>query len=85
MPDAPARTPDCEFVLAALQAAAISCDVEASTANACALIEQAGQNGAHLAAFGEAWIGQMNDLNPVNVLSNRSELLAGPLLVRRDP
>lgn len=45
-----------EFTLAAVQAASIPFDVDASTDKACHLIEAAGEQGATLAAFGEAWL-----------------------------
>lgn len=45
-----------EFTLAAIQAAPIAFDVEASTDKACRLIEAAAEQNATLAAFGEAWL-----------------------------
>lgn len=45
-----------EFTLAAIQAAPVYFDREASTDKACMLIEQAAQKGANLAAFGETWL-----------------------------
>ena len=45
-----------EFTLAAIQAAPVYFDREASTEKACQLIEQAAQKGANLAAFGETWL-----------------------------
>lgn len=45
-----------EFTLAAVQAAPIFFDREASTEKACQLIEDAAQQGATLAAFGETWV-----------------------------
>ena len=45
-----------EFTLAAIQAAPIYLDRTASTEKACQLIEQAAQEGATLAAFGETWL-----------------------------
>jgi nitrilase len=44
------------FRLAAIQAAAIPFDREASTLKACRLIEEAGAKGATIAAFGETWL-----------------------------
>jgi predicted amidohydrolase len=45
-----------EFTLAAVQAASIPFDVDASTDKACRLIEAAAEQHATLAAFGETWI-----------------------------
>ena len=45
-----------EFTLAAVQAAPIYFDRDASTEKACRLIEQAAEQGATLAAFGETWL-----------------------------
>lgn len=46
-----------EFTLAAIQAAPILFDRDASTDKACRLIAAAAAEGATLAAFGEAWLG----------------------------
>lgn len=45
-----------QFKLAAIQAAPVYFDLEASTIKACELIRQAGEKGADLAAFGESWL-----------------------------
>ena len=45
-----------EFVLAAIQAAPVHFDREASTDKACRLIADAAEQGATFAAFGECWL-----------------------------
>jgi nitrilase len=44
------------FKLAAIQAASVPFDREASTEKACRLIREAGAMGATIAAFGETWL-----------------------------
>lgn len=44
------------FRMAAIQAAPVYFDVEASTSKACRLIHQAGEAGAQIAAFSETWL-----------------------------
>ncbi len=45
-----------QFKLAAIQAAPVYFDREASTKKACGLIQKAGVQGATIAAFGETWL-----------------------------
>jgi len=45
-----------DFTLAAVQAAPVYLDRDASIEKACTLIEQAGAKGADLAVFGETWV-----------------------------
>lgn len=71
-----------EFTLAAVQAAPVYFDREASTEKACQLIMQAGQEGADLAAFGETWLpgypffkySALVDRGRVTYLSNAVEI-----------
>ena len=44
------------FKMAAIQAASVLFDKEASTEKACGLIREAGKEGADIAAFGETWL-----------------------------
>lgn len=45
-----------EFTMAAIQAAPVYFDLDASTDKACRLINEAGAKGADMAAFGETWL-----------------------------
>ncbi len=49
-------TPPTELTLAAIQAAPVYYDRDASLEKACGLIEQAAEKGATIAAFGETWL-----------------------------
>ncbi|MEM1193150.1 MAG: carbon-nitrogen hydrolase family protein [Pseudomonadota bacterium] len=49
-------TPDTSIRLAAIQAAPVLFDKDASTEKACDLIRQAGKDGAAFAVFGETWL-----------------------------
>lgn len=49
-------TTNSSFRLAAIQAAPVYFDREASTEKACSLIKEAGAKGATIAAFGEVWL-----------------------------
>jgi len=49
-------TDHARFTLAAIQAAAIPFDRDASAEKACRLIKEAGAMGATIAAFGETWL-----------------------------
>jgi predicted amidohydrolase len=48
--------PSDEFTMAAIQASPALFDAEASADKACRLIEEAARKGAHIVAFGEAWL-----------------------------
>ncbi|MCA9821546.1 MAG: carbon-nitrogen hydrolase family protein, partial [Dehalococcoidia bacterium] len=45
-----------DFTLAAVQAAPVYMDRDASIDKACTLIDEAGAKGADLAVFGETWV-----------------------------
>ena len=45
-----------KFKMAAIQAAPVYFDLQASTDKACKLIAEAGEKGANIAAFGETWL-----------------------------
>jgi predicted amidohydrolase len=45
-----------EFTLAAIQAAPVYLDREASTEKACQVIEEAAKKGTNFAAFAETWL-----------------------------
>jgi nitrilase len=45
-----------KFGLAAIQAAPLFFNLEASTTKACRLIQEAGERGATIAAFSETWL-----------------------------
>jgi predicted amidohydrolase len=49
-------TTNSSFKLAAIQAAPVYFDRDASTEKACSLIKEAGAKGATIAAFGETWL-----------------------------
>ena len=71
-----------EFTLAAVQAAPVYFDREASTEKACQLIADAGQKGADLLAFGETWLpgypffhtSELRDQGCVTYLANAVEI-----------
>lgn len=71
-----------EFTLAAIQAAPVYFDREASTEKACQLIREAGQKGADLVAFSETWLpgypffhsSKLIDQGRVTYLSNAVEI-----------
>ena len=71
-----------EFTLAAVQAAPVYFDREASTEKACRLITEAGHKGADLVAFGETWLpgypffhtSSLLDQGCVTYLSNAVEI-----------
>ncbi len=71
-----------EFTLAAVQAAPVYFDREASTEKACQLILEAGKKGADLAAFSETWLpgypffhsSALVDQGRVTYLSNAVEI-----------
>ena len=71
-----------EFILAAVQAAPVYFDREASTEKACQLIADAGLKGADLLAFGETWLpgypffhtSELRDQGCVTYLANAVEI-----------
>jgi len=75
-------TDHADFTLAAIQAAPVYFDREASTEKACQLIMEAGQKGADLAAFSETWLpgypffhsSALVDQGRVTYLSNAVEI-----------
>lgn len=77
-----------QFKLAAIQAEPIYFDRDASTEKACRLIQEAGKQGATLAAFGESWLpgypffvwGSATASMAAEYLANAVEVIGKPII-----